>query len=252
MKYATLALLGLASAKKGMLGRPDEMDFMFKKPKCEVDESGNIYGELQYMKAFSRTIMNSYVQGFYHDPRENPMPEACFGDWMDEGKEPVKKVFDMLMEGNLFIHEKDAQAAADTIIRWIWKNGLDCQFYNMQYDMYEWCSSDIKGCYDTDLLGNLANNMFPLMGEFMNIFTLTTQDDSCFNDTQVLEEIGSLVKSMSSVMSYVIGFEGKFVPNEKVEKLTMDKMGDNLDDLYDDYMAKNPVPETPEDMAFPI
>ena len=59
MKYATLALLGLASAKKGMLGRPDEMDFMFKKPKCEVDESGNIYGELQYMKAFSRTIMRA-------------------------------------------------------------------------------------------------------------------------------------------------------------------------------------------------
>lgn len=183
MKYATLALLGAVSAKHGMLGRPDEMDFMFKKPTCQVDESGNIYGDLQYVKKMSRTFLNSFVQGFYHDQRENPMPEACFGDWMDEDKAVVKKVSDMLLNGNFFIHEKDAKAAADAVIHWIAKNGLECQFYNMQYDMYEWCSKDIKNCYESDVFSNVMKNMMQIAGETMNLITFATQDDRCFNDT---------------------------------------------------------------------
>lgn len=55
-------------------------------------------------------------------------------------------------------------------------------------------------------------------------------------------------------MSYIVGFEGKFVPDEHVPKYTMDEMADKLDDQYDEFTLKHPEPETqpqvPEEMPF--
>ena len=60
-----------------------------------------------------------------------------------------------------------------------------------------------------------------------------TDDSMCYTDEQMIEEITTYIHSFASIGSTIIGFEGKWDPeNKDYEKLTFKEMHHNLRELH--------------------
>lgn len=112
MKFEVAVLLGLVSAHplvekaKSMCPFTEYMvkHHMVHPPKkCAPRDPTQMMDHYTFGRKMTYTILNSAIKGFYDDKRANPLDERCFGDWMVEDHDFIKKTYHQLFhDGDIF------------------------------------------------------------------------------------------------------------------------------------------------------
>jgi hypothetical protein len=110
----------------------------------------------------------------------------------------------------------------------------ECGYYHMIYDSYNWCMTNPMVCMKKQgIMDRIVNNGFQIIGDGITAWNMFTDDSMCYTDEQLIDEITTYVYSFAHIGSTIMGFEGKWDPeNKDYEKLTFKEMHHNLRELH--------------------
>jgi len=81
-----------------------------------------------------------------------------------------------------------------------------------------------------DLLGNLREFGVPLAGEAFDLFKLVFwENDACYTDKEYIDEINRSVEDVTSIISYIFGFNEKWIPDAQIEHITQGQLDDAIE-----------------------
>jgi len=117
----------------------------------DLDESEKMDHWTFYRK-LHQTWHQSFIKGWYHDARAQPVDEKCWGDWMDASKDNIMSVHEnLLVKGDIWGvgHNEIKQAVSDLIDNFF---GVidNCSDYKFIYDQYSWCYLNVGECVFRD------------------------------------------------------------------------------------------------------
>jgi hypothetical protein len=225
MKFA------LAAATLGAVSSCPIRDFYMRHYACGINSSQNMEFHTFTRKAV-RTVLNSAVKGFYHDPRADLLDEKCMGPWVDTKLEQSKDTLGKIWHGDIWgVSHNDLKALTGNFWDILLDNIDDCSIYRMIYNKYEWCMNDIETCvYHKDIGERIIDNGVHLAMNGWEIYKIFSYYDKCETDEFLLGRIGNATEKIAENISTLKGFEGKWDKNSEYEKLTIREMWHNVVD----------------------
>jgi len=187
------------------------------KPVCNLKE-GDRMDDFVFFREAVQGIINSGVKGLYHETTEaRPIPEECFGDWIDRDlvqvNQWVSKVYDDWWSFTL----KDAQKVSNKLIDMHYKNMDACHFERIADDKKTWCLANPEKCVGLEgLFSNLWDNSASLFSKASDLYDLIDTDDSCYSDSEIISEIERATEDVASILSTAWGFDLKWDQTRQV------------------------------------
>ena len=184
------------------------------------------------------TIWNSSVKGFYRTAKKNPVNPECMGDWMDTLKTDPEETFGLVDEGRFSeITADKLKKIPDGIIDVFYKNWEVCGVYSTVQDAFEWCTEDVGTCmFQENFMPRLVEGATPLLMKAYDLYRLLTDEAICMNDTQNLQLVERMLVDATTIISTMLGFEGKFGSLKASSEIkSLDRLGTDLDDAIEAY-----------------
>lgn len=187
-----------------------------------------------FMRKAIYTIINSAIKGMYNDNRPHPLNQECMGDWMEEDMESIHKVMHRLHEDMFSVSHTEIKETSDKAWDLILKNFDNCGIYRLKYNYYSWqMENQEEAIFHTKMADNIYNNMFSIATDWYNMYIDVTQDDACYTDEEILEEIATFVKNATHLhFGLVKGFKGKWDESLKMEHHNFSAMKKEVKQIY--------------------
>jgi hypothetical protein len=85
-------------------------------------------------------------------------------------------------------------------------------------DMNDWCLTNSDACLgsDSDFNNRMKEHAPALLSNGFNFLKSAWKLDDCMTDVETIEEIGDIVREISSIISYMMGFDRKFDLDKKL------------------------------------
>lgn len=100
----------------------------------------------------------------------------------------------------------------------------------------DWCINNANTCvYGEGLFDRLLTNSPTIINKSVDLFNLMIQDDTCYSDVELVEEVSDIVEDISLLFSIIYGFDTKWDISTPVEHKTSEdymmfsqRVSDNL------------------------
>mmetsp|Transcript_7449 Transcript_7449/g.11634 ORF Transcript_7449/g.11634 Transcript_7449/m.11634 type:complete len:326 (-) Transcript_7449:103-1080(-) len=205
-----------------------------EEPQCELSEADTL-GDWEYTRLQMQGAMQASFRGMYHS-RKEIVSDECFGEWMNDYVDDFTTAFDALQEDPFSISITDAKKYGSRMLDAIYKNADACQLTRLNDESNKWCMDNLGICAgdDFDWFSNVMEYGVPLAGEAFDLFKLVFwENDACYTDKEYIDEINRSVEDVTSIISYIFGFNVKWNPDAQIEHITQGQLDDAIENYWD-------------------
>jgi len=240
MKFAAIALVGAASAHyknrraRGMCPHNWGKDLDEGCP--NMNQADNME-DFTFHRSIHREMYDGALQGWYGSGA-TMVPEACYGEWMEDKSQNIKDVFSALKAGDIFgVSHAQVKGAVDDSIDMILRNIDECQMYRPLYDYYRYCMVDPENCFQMEgFFDRVASDTFKLGSSVFDIYNLATTDDYCMTDLEIIDEHKRGVRDVWTLKSTFYGFHGEWDTEAQMENKSIPEMWHEMQGVYHDML----------------
>jgi hypothetical protein len=211
-----------------------------QEPDCEIDPES----VMSYQDFSIKLLSTSYkkaIQGFYHS--EQPViSDECFGEWMVPKSEQFNNFVLELYSDPMSTSIEEARLAADNFVDLHYINRDSCQIKKLTDDYYNWCLNNLDMCagYDEGFYTRLYQNGQEMFAAFYDLAGIWFfENDLCYTDAQLIDEVGRITQDLSALASYLIGFDLDFDLERKQRHIRKydfwTQVNEYVDSLYEQY-----------------
>lgn len=232
-----------------------------EKPVCPNLEGYEHMAHHTFYRKNARSAINAFLQGWFHDNREEMLPEECLGDWMEEKQEAIHEIHHKFFkEGEIWTTSyDDIRTMVNDQMDILFKNNETCKPFRLIYNKYEWCMDNIETCAHLhhDMLPRLMTHGFQIYDLVTKLFYDKNVNDECFSDEMAIEFDKQTAMDFGDLLHTITGFTGTWDPNGDIEeRITFKEMKANFHAAKDAAKAKiaaepfNPMAELAMPMQF--
>jgi hypothetical protein len=136
----------------------------------------------------------------------------------------------------------DAHTAANNFVDLHYRNRDSCEVVKMYDDYYNWCLDNLDMCVGSDegFYLRLYENGYEIFASFYDLAGIMLfENDDCNTDAQNIDEISRIMEDISSLASYVYGFDLDFDIERQQKHIRkndyFDQINEYWNSLYSQY-----------------
>ena len=119
----------------------------------------------------------------------------------------------------------------------------------MQDDFKGWCLENPGNCiFFENMEERIFDNIFDILGEMFDLYKISTMDDSCYTDLEIMAQIRRIFDDMGQIMSSMNGFDYKWDQSVQRKHIKKKAFHTQLKDAIKNYQYKN---VDPLELVFP-
>lgn len=200
-------IVGLASTTDLI---PADWEFT---PLCDNWDQQITMSDPVFFRSLAQGVFRASVKGFYHSDSDL-LSEDCLGAWMDPIIGDTMYLHNKFWTDPMSISIDEAHQFAKNIVDLQFRNRESCQVMKLTDNYESWCLNNLDLCvqgYDPEFLTRIYENGYSLFAAFYDLFgILMFQDDTCYTDSQLIEEASKVTADMTSIYADVLGYEVKY------------------------------------------
>lgn len=195
-KYlAITALLGSTNACHMMENMPPLMGMLKQGPNCPASDAPKL-NHMQAHRLLAKSLYSGFIKGWYAE-NEHVVSDDCFGHWMEPTFNTAWGLKKKAHEDFWSVGIDEVKDATYSIIDLYYKNAEVCHFKRVQDDFKGWCLENPGQCiFFENMEERIFDNMFDLLGEMFDLYKISTMDDTCYTDLEIMAQIRRIFDDM--------------------------------------------------------
>ena len=156
--------------------------------KGECPDDLQTYSDGHFIRKLMGSMHVSSIMAAYN-LEENPLPEECFGDWIDAMWAPIHNVGHKWHTDPWSVEKKEWEEAGQAWLDMTYKNADYCKFQKIGDNMVDWCLGEEAMCFRWDgVFKRVFANAWELINADMDMFHILKHGDPCMSDDDLILE----------------------------------------------------------------
>jgi len=176
------------------------MGLLEQGPNCPVSDAPK-FNHMQANRLLFKNVYSGFIKGWYAE-NDHVVPDECFGHWMEPTFNTVWGLKTKVHEDFWSVDVNEVKDAANSMIDLYYKNTEVCHFKRVQDDFKTWCVENPGQCiFQENMEERIFDNLFDILGEMFDLYKISTMDDTCYSDLEIMAQIRRIFNDMGEMMA---------------------------------------------------